>query len=105
MEGELGETKTSLRETQGQIQGMKDKVAEANATMERVVREHRELNEKLEFEYSEKDRRLKDNLKAQMNNLITEQMAEIGALQGDFGKASDLMDQKYRDLNAQFTEL
>ena len=40
-----------------------------------------------------------------MNNLITEQMAEIAALQGDFGKASDLMDQKYRDLNSQFTEL
>ena len=43
---------------------MKDKVAEAHATMERVVREHRELNEKLEHEYSEKDRRLKDSLKA-----------------------------------------
>ena len=95
----------SLRETQGQIQGMKDKVAEAHATMERVVREHKELNERLELEYSEKDRRLKDNLKAQMNNLITEQMAEIAALQGNFGKASDLMDQKYRDLNSQFTEL
>ena len=47
LEGELDQTKTSLRETQGQIQGMKDKVAEAHATMERVVREHRELNEKL----------------------------------------------------------
>lgn len=43
----MDQTKTSLRETQGQIQGMKDKVAEAHATMERVVREHRELNEKL----------------------------------------------------------
>ena len=73
--------------------------------MERVVREHKELNERLELEYSEKDKRLKDSLKAQMNNLITEQIAEIGALQGEFGKASDLMDQKYRDLNAQFTEL
>ena len=72
MEGELGQTKTTLRETQGQIQGMKDRVAEANATMERVVREHKELNERLELEYSEKDRRLKNSLKAQMNNLITE---------------------------------
>ena len=49
---------------------MKDRVTEANATMERVVREHKELNEKLQGEYQEKDRRLKDSLRAQMDKLI-----------------------------------
>ena len=49
---------------------MKDKVAEAHTTMERVIKEHKELNERLELEYTEKDKRLKDNLKAQMNKLI-----------------------------------
>ena len=40
-----------------------------------------------------------------MDKLIDEQMKEIGALQGEFGKASNLMDQKYRDLNQKFVEL
>ena len=31
-------------------------------------------------------------------------MAEIAALQGEFGNASSLMDQKYRDLNQKFLE-
>ena len=32
-------------------------------------------------------------------------MQEVSALQGEFGNASALMDQKYRDLNAKFVEL
>jgi hypothetical protein len=48
--------------------------------MERAVREHRELNERLELEYREKDRRLKDSLRSQMDQLITEQVSEITAL-------------------------
>ena len=32
--------------------------------MERAVREHKELNERLEREFDEKDRRLKDSLRA-----------------------------------------
>ena len=39
-----------------------------------------------------------------MDKLIEEQMAEIAALQGEFGNASSLMDQKYRDLNQKFLE-
>jgi len=39
-----------------------------------------------------------------MDKLIEEQMAEIAALQGEFGNASSLMDQKYRDLNLKFLE-
>jgi hypothetical protein len=73
--------------------------------MERAVREHKQLNERLEQEYADKDRRLKDSLRKQMDKLIDEQMAEISALQNEFGQASGLMDQKYRDLNQQFLEL
>ena len=40
-----------------------------------------------------------------MDKLIQEQIVEITALQGDFGNASSLMDQKYRDLNQKFMEL
>ena len=48
-----------MRETQGQIQGMKDRVVEAQKAMERAVREHKELNERLEREFAEKDQRLR----------------------------------------------
>ena len=71
---------------------MKDKVAEAHAQMEKAVREHKELNERLEREYDEKDRRLKDSLRKQMDRLIEEQIVEISNLQGEFGQASNLMD-------------
>ena len=53
---------------------MKDRVAEAQAKMERAVTEHKELNERLEREYDEKDRRLKDSLRKQMDRLIEEQI-------------------------------
>lgn len=59
---------------------MKDRVAEAQATMERAVSEHKELNSRLEREYDEKDRRLKDSLRKQMDRLIEEQIQEISSL-------------------------
>ena len=40
-----------------------------------------------------------------MDKLIQEQIDEVTALQGEFGNASTLMDQKYRDLNQKFVEL
>jgi len=39
-----------------------------------------------------------------MDKLIEEQMYEITQLQAEFGNASNLMDQKYRDLNQRFLE-
>ena len=42
---------------------MQDRVQEAHKTMDRVVREHKELNEKLQREFAEKDKRLKDSLR------------------------------------------
>ena len=74
MEANLEHTTAQLREVSGQIQGMKDRVAEAQATMEKAVREHKDLNERLEREYDEKDRRLKDTLRKQMDRLIEEQI-------------------------------
>ncbi len=59
---------------------MQDRVQEAHATMDKVVREHKELNERLEREYGDKDRRLRDSLRLQMDKLIDEQMKEIAAL-------------------------
>ena len=84
---------------------MKDRVVEAQKAMERAVREHKELNERLEREFAEKDQRLRASLRSQMDKLIEEQIAEIQAMQGEFGEASSLMDQKYRDLNQKFVEL
>lgn len=43
---------------------MKDRVAEAQKAMEKAVKDHQELNARLEREYDEKDRRLKDSLRA-----------------------------------------
>ena len=59
------------------IQGMRDKVEAAEAAKVAAIREHKELGERLEREYQEKDRRLKDSLRKQMDKLIDEQMAEI----------------------------
>ena len=67
--------------------------------MERAVREHNELNERLQREYDEKDHKLKKSLRSQMDRLIEEQILEIKTLQNEFGNASALMDQKYRDLS------
>ena len=39
-------------------------MTEAQQTMEKVVREHNELNARLEREFDEKDRRLKDSLRS-----------------------------------------
>lgn len=40
-----------------------------------------------------------------MNNLIQEQIKEILAMQNEFGQASELMDQKYKQLSEKFMEL
>ena len=40
-----------------------------------------------------------------MDRLIEEQIRETSALQAEFGNASSLMDQKYRDLNDKFVEI
>ena len=40
-----------------------------------------------------------------MEQLIQEQTTEINELQSEFGNASSLMDQKYRQLNEKFVEL
>ena len=46
-----------------------------------------------------------DKLKKDMNQLIQEQMREMQEMQAEFGQATELMDQKYRQLNDRFLEL
>lgn len=77
LEAELSQTQGKLREVEGQIQGMKDQVTEAQKQAQRAIVEHKELNDRLEREYADKDRRLKDSLRSQMDQLIQEQMSEI----------------------------
>ena len=40
-----------------------------------------------------------------MNKLIQEQLKDIQEMQGEFGSATDLMDQKYKQLSERFMEL
>ena len=51
---------------------MQNRVKEAQATMDRVVQEHKQLGERLESEFADKDRRLRDSLRNQMDKLIDE---------------------------------
>ena len=46
-----------------------------------------------------------EKLKKDMNQLIQEQMKEIQEMQGEFSQATELMDQKYRQLNDRFLQL
>ena len=51
LEAQLSDTQRKLREVEGQIQSYKDKVVEAQQASERVIREYKELNAKLEREF------------------------------------------------------
>ena len=84
---------------------MKSTVADAQAKMEQCVREHQELGENLKREYAEKEVRMQNNLRKQMEQLINEQTREIMELQQEFSNASELMDAKYRQLNERFGEV
>ena len=45
------------------IQGMKDKVTEAHATMERSLKEHQERTRQIEEEFVQKESDLRNNLR------------------------------------------
>ena len=49
---------------------MKDKVAEAHATMERSLKEHQERTKQIEEEFNNKERDLRERLRQQMDQLI-----------------------------------
>ena len=66
----MDKTKKKLSDTEGLIQGMKDKVAEAHATMERSLKEHQERTKQIEEEFNNKERDLRDRLRQQMDQLI-----------------------------------
>lgn len=49
---------------------MKDKVAEAHATMERSLKEHQERTKQIEEEFNNKEVELRNSLRQQMDQLI-----------------------------------
>ena len=61
--------------------------------------------ERLERELNEKERELRARLKKEMEALVAEHIAETEALQGEFGKTQQLMEEKYRQLETRFGEL
>lgn len=65
----------------------------------------KERIKEVEDQFNLKERSLMDKLKKDMNQLIQEQMKEIQEMQGEFSQATELMDQKYRQLNDRFLEL
>ena len=61
--------------------------------------------ERLERELNEKECELRARLKKEMEALVAEHIAETEALQGEFGKTQQLMEEKYRQLETRFGEL
>ena len=102
---QLDKTQRKLSDTEGLIQGMKDKVIEAHAAMEQSLREHQARTKQIEEEYLAKEADLRDRLRITMDQLIQEQTEELNGMQGEFQNASGLMDQKFRSLNDRFIEL
>ena len=61
--------------------------------------------ERLERELNEKERELRARLKKEIEALVGEHLSETEALQVEFGKTQQLMEEKYRQLEARFGEL
>ena len=61
--------------------------------------------QEVEEEFGAKEKHLREQLKREMNQLLQEQMRELQEMQGEFAQASELMDQKYWQLNERFLEL
>ena len=59
----------------------------------------------MEAEFLDKEHRLNEKLKKQLNELVQMQMQEIQNMQQEFAQASELMDQKYKQLSDRFLEL
>ena len=105
LEQEKEAVEQKLQYTEGLIQGMKDQVADAEARTAQSLREHQERTAKIEQDFSSKEQRLQRNLRETLDRMILDQQEEISALQGEFGNASSLMDQKYKMLNENFKEI
>lgn len=73
--------------------------------MQRESKKSKDRVIEVEREFSDKERSLNERIKREMNTLISEQMRELMEMQSEFAQASDLMDQKYKQLNERFLEL
>ena len=60
-----------------QINGMHSKVKEAEETMQRERKKNQDRIEQVQIEYSDKEKRLLEKLKADMSKLIQEQLKEL----------------------------
>ena len=84
---------------------MQDRVKDAEDKMQRESKKSKDRVIEVEREFSDKERSLNERIKREMNTLISEQMRELMEMQSEFSQASDLMDQKYKQLNERFLEL
>ena len=60
---QLEKTKEKLKQTEALIQGMRDKVTEAQARMEQSLKEHQERTRQVEEEYAQKEKDLRGRLR------------------------------------------
>lgn len=73
--------------------------------MEEAQDAHNKRVAEIESDYKKLEVNLRQQLRVEMDDLIKEQMKEMQEMQNDFQQASELMDQKYRQLSERFTEL
>lgn len=72
---------------------------------ERSLKEHQERTARIEAEFDKKKKQVEEHVRRKIQEVVDEQNKEIAELQTEFGNASSLMDQKYKQLNARFQEL
>lgn len=83
---------------EAKIQGALDR-------MNQVVKEYDEKTVVLEKQYTDKEARLKKELKGEMDKLIREHVEDMEALQLDFTRTQELMDEKYNQLEERYNEI
>ena len=72
---------------------------------ERSLKEQQERTARIEAEFDKKKKQVEEHVRRKIQEVVDEQNKEIAELQTEFGNASSLMDQKYKQLNARFQEL
>jgi chromosome segregation ATPase len=82
-----------------------EKVQGALDRMNQVVQEYDEKTVRLEKEYTEKEAKLKFDLKNRMDALIKEHVEDMESIQADFQRTQELMDDKYAQLEERYNEI
>ena len=102
---EIEQHKKVIDQKQAQIQAIHDRVAEAERKCEESLREHQRRTKEVEDQYKEKEKQLQESLRKQMQRVVEEQSRDIEEMQAEFMQGSQLMEQKYSALSAQFSQL